>query len=214
MSGLQGSGIDGSSVAAAVVMLLTIVGFISYESLNLTPAFVAVTGGFLMMIIQTREPQRVLREIDWSTILFLSGLFIMINGLSEIGVIGSLAGWLSALIGTKPLNATINLMWLSGIISSVVDNIPLASSLSPIIRDMVVDESSKLLWWGLVIGANLGGNMTPIGAPTNVITMGISEQEGYPISFTLFLRLGIGISILHFIISMGYLYVRYGILGI
>ena len=214
VSGLQDRGINAKSGAAAIVMLLTIVGFIIYENLNMTPAFVAVTGGFLMMIIQTREPQRVLREIDWSTILFLSGLFIMINGLSEIGVIGSLAGWLSALIGTKPLNATINLMWLSGIISSVVDNIPLASSLSPIIRDMVVDESSKLLWWGLVIGANLGGNMTPIGAPTNVITMGISEQEGYPISFTMFLRLGIGISILHFIISMGYLYVRYGILGI
>ena len=213
VSGLQGSGINASSGAAAVVMLLTIVGFISYESLNLTPAFVAVTGGFLMLIIQTREPQGVLREIDWSTLLFLSGLFIMINGLSEIGVIGGLAGWLSALIGTKPLNATINLMWLSGIASSIVDNIPLSSSLAPIVRDMVVDGGSRLLWWGLVIGANLGGNMTPIGSPSNVITIGISEQEGYPISFTMFLKLGLSLTILYFIISMGYLYLRYGVLG-
>jgi Na+/H+ antiporter NhaD/arsenite permease-like protein len=214
VSGLQGSGINRSSGAAAGVLLLTIIGFVSYESLNLTPAFVAVAGGFLMMIIQTREPQGVLREIDWSTLLFLSGLFIMINGLSEIGVIGGLAGWLSALIGTKPLNATINLMWLSGVASSIVDNIPLSSSLAPIVRDMVVDEGSRLLWWGLVIGANLGGNMTPIGSPSNVITIGISEQEGYPISFTMFLRLGLSLTVLYFIISMGYLYVRYGMMGV
>jgi Na+/H+ antiporter NhaD/arsenite permease-like protein len=167
-----------------------------------------------MMIIQTQEPQGVLREIDWSTLLFLSGLFIMINGLSEIGVIGGLAGWLSALIGTQPLYATINLMWLSGIASSIVDNIPLSSSLAPIVRDMVVNEGSRLLWWGLVIGANLGGNMTPIGSPSNVITIGISEQEGYPISFTMFLRLGLSLTVLYFIISMGYLYVRYGMMGV
>jgi Na+/H+ antiporter NhaD/arsenite permease-like protein len=167
-----------------------------------------------MMIIQTREPQAVLKEIDWSTLLFLSGLFIMINGLSEIGVIGSLAAWLSNLIGSTPLYATINLMWLSGFASSVVDNIPLSSSLAPIVKDLVIDESSRLLWWGLVIGANLGGNMTPIGSPSNVITIGISEQEGYPISFTMFLKLGLSLTILYFIISMGYLYVRYGLLGV
>jgi Na+/H+ antiporter NhaD/arsenite permease-like protein len=213
VSGLQGSGLNRSSGAAAAVLLLTIIGFVTYESLNLTPAFVAVTGGFLMMLIQTQEPQGILREIDWSTLLFLSGLFIMIHGLSEIGVIGGLAGWLSALIGTKPLNATMSLMWLSGVASSIVDNIPLSSSLAPIVRDMVVDESSRLLWWGLVIGANLGGNMTPIGSPSNVITIGISEQEGYPISFTMFLRLGLSLTVLYFIISMGYIYLRYGVLG-
>ncbi len=214
VSGLQSRGINANSAAAAVMLLLTIVGFMAYESLNLTPAFVALTGGFLMMIIQTREPQAVLKEIDWSTLFFLSGLFIMINGLSEIGIIGSLAAWLSNLIGSNPLYASINLMWLSGFASSVVDNIPLSSSLAPIVKDLVVDESSRLLWWGLVIGANLGGNMTPIGSPSNVITIGISEQEGYPISFTMFLKLGLSLTILYFIISTGYIYLRYGVLGI
>ena len=214
VSGLQSSGINANSAAAATVLLLTIVGFMAYESLNLTPSFVALTGGFLMMIIQTREPQAVLKEIDWSTLFFLSGLFIMINGLSEIGIIGSLAAWLSNLIGETPLNASINLMWLSGFASSVVDNIPLSSSLAPIVKDLVVDESSRLLMWGLVIGANLGGNMTPIGSPSNVITIGVSEQEGYPISFTMFLKLGFSLTILYFIISTGYIYVRYGLLGL
>jgi Na+/H+ antiporter NhaD/arsenite permease-like protein len=213
VSGLQGSGINAKSASAAVMLVLTIIGFMAYESLNLTPAFVALTGGFLMMIIQTREPQAVLKEIDWSTLFFLSGLFIMINGLNEIGIIGSLAAWLSNLIGENPLNASINLMWLSGLVSSVVDNIPLSSSLAPIVKDLVVDQPGRLLWWGLVIGANLGGNMTPIGSPSNVITIGISEQEGYPISFTMFLKLGFSLTILYFIISSGYLYLRYGVLG-
>ncbi len=213
VSGLQGSGINAKSASAAVMLVLTIIGFMSYESLNLTPAFVALTGGFLMMIIQTREPQAVLKEIDWSTLFFLSGLFIMINGLNEIGIIGSLAAWLSNLIGENPLNASINLMWLSGLVSSIVDNTLLSSSLAPIVKDLVVDESSRLLWWGLVIGANLGGNMTPIGSPSNVITIGISEQEGYPISFTMFLKLGFSLTILYFIISTAYIYLRYGVLG-
>ena len=78
----------------------------------------------------------------------------------------------------------------------------------------MVNESWRLLWWGQVIGANLGGNMTPIGSPSNVITIGISEQEGYPISFTMFLKLGLSLTIFYFIISTGYLYLRYGVLGI
>lgn len=213
VSGLQTRGIDAGSGAAALVMLLTIFGFMTYESLGLTPAFVALAGGFLMMMIQTRDPQGVLREIDWSTILFLAGLFVMINGLNQIGVIENLSNWLSGLLGTQPLGATMRLVWFSGIASSVVDNIPLSTSLAPIVKDLVVDPSWELLWWGLVIGANLGGNMTPIGSPSNVITMGVSEQEGYPISFNMFLKMGLGLTLMYFVITMGYLYVRYGVMG-
>ena len=214
VSGLKVDRINQSSASAAAILVLTIIGFMTYEVFNLTPAFIALTGGLLMMFNQTREPQGVLREVDWSTIFFLAGLFIMINGLNEIGVIGALAVWLSNLIGADPLYASINLMWLSGFVSSVVDNIPLSSSLSPIVRGLVANETSKLLWWGLVIGANLGGNMTPIGSPSNVITIGISEQEGYPISFTMFLKLGSTLTILYFIISTFYLYLRYAVFAI
>ena len=138
----------------------------------------------------------------------------MINGLGNIGVIAFLAQALSNLIGKTPLRASIILMWLSGIASSLVDNIPLSSSIAPIVKDLVLDESWKVLWWGVVIGANLGGNMTPIGSPSNVITIGISEQEGYPISFNQFFRLGLGLSIVYFVISMCYIFLRFGILAI
>jgi Na+/H+ antiporter NhaD/arsenite permease-like protein len=212
VSGLQVSGINLNSGLAAIVMLLTIIGFMVYEGLGLTFAFVALAGGVLMMIIQTRDPSSILREIDWSTLLFLGGLFIMINGLGKIGIIEILANMLSNFIGSSPMGASITLMWLSGLASSVVDNIPLSTSLAPIVKDLVLDESWSMLWWGLVIGANLGGNMTPIGSPSNIITIGVSEQEGYPISFKMFMKIGLGLTLLYFVISTAYIYVRFGVI--
>ena len=214
VSGLQVSGINLNSGLAAIVMLLTIIGFMVYEGLGLTFAFVALAGGVLMMIIQTRDPSNILREIDWSTILFLGGLFIMINGLGKIGIIEVLANMLSNFIGSSPMGASITLMWLSGLASSVVDNIPLSTSLAPIVKDLVLDESWSMLWWGLVIGANLGGNMTPIGSPSNIITIGVSEQEGYPISFKMFMKIGLGLTLLYFVISTAYIYVRFGVIPV
>ena len=213
VSGLKVTGMDSKMISAAAVMLLTIAGFMFYERFNMTPAFVALLGGFLMVLFQTRDPSSILREIDWSTILFLAGMFIMINGLGKVGIIGILSQYLSGLLGSSPLRASMILMWLSGLVSSVVDNIPLSTSLSPVVRDMVVDGSWEVLWWGLVIGANLGGNMTPIGSPSNVIVIGVSEQEGYPISFNQFLKLGFMLTILYFFISMAYIYVRFGLMG-
>jgi Na+/H+ antiporter NhaD/arsenite permease-like protein len=212
VSGFQSSRMDGGMIAAVMIMIGTIVGFVTCDSLNLNPAVVALAGGFVMMMIQSREPSSILREIDWSTVLFLAGLFIMINGLGKIGIVEILSNGLSNLVGKMPLNASISIMWLSGIVSSVVDNIPLSTSLAPIVRDLVIDDAWLTLWWGLVIGTNLGGSMTPIGSPSNVIAIGVSEQEGYPISFNMFLKTGLSLTILYFIISMIYLYLRYGLL--
>jgi len=213
ISGLKGSRMDRGKTSAALILFMTIIGFVAYERFDLTPAFVALAGGFLMMMVQSNEPSSILREIDWSTILFLGGLFVMINGLGKIGIIEILSTSLSALIGRTPMRASVSLMWLSGLVSSLVDNIPLSTSLAPIVRDLVTDDSWASLWWGLVIGANLGGNMTPIGSPSTIIAIGVSEQEGCPISFTTFLKTGLGLTVVHFVISMIYLYVRYGILS-
>ena len=212
VSGLRGSRMDWSKMSAVVILFGTIVGFITYERFGLTPAFVALAGGFLMMMIQSNEPSSILREIDWSTILFLGSLFVMINGLGKMGIIEMLSHSLSGFLGKTPLRASVSLMWLSGLVSSIVDNIPLSTSLAPIVRDLVTDDSWAALWWGLVIGANLGGCMTPIGSPSSIIAIGVSEQEGYPISFNTFLKMGLGLTVLYFLISMAYLYVRFGLL--
>jgi len=214
VSGLQAFNLNFRMIMAAFVMVLTIVGFMVYEQFHLTPEFVALFGGFLMVILQSRDPSAILRDIDWSTILFLGSLFVMINGLGNIGIIDILSQMLSNLLGKSPVPATIILMWLSGIVSSIVDNIPLSTSLAPIVKDLVFEDAWKYLWWGLVAGANLGVNMTPIGSPSSVIALGVAEQEGYPISFNAFLKMGVGLTVLHFIISSVYIYVRYGLIGI
>jgi len=214
VSGLRSFSLNFRMIMAAFVMALTIVGFMVYEQFHLTPEFVALFGGFLMVILQSRDPSAILRDIDWSTILFLGSLFVMINGLGNIGIIEILSRILSNLLGKSPVPATIILMWLSGIVSSLVDNIPLSTSLAPIVKDLIFEDAWKYLWWGLVAGANLGGNMTPIGSPSSVIALGVAEQEGYPISFNVFLKMGVGLTVLHFIISTVYIYVRYGLIGI
>lgn len=162
-----------------------------------------------MLMVQGNEPRRVLSDIDWSNILFLSGLFIMINGMESIGLIEMVSEGLSKLIGGTPFRASIAIMWLSGLASSVIDNIPLSTSLAPIVKGMLTDNLGKHLWWGLIIGANLGGNITPIGSPSTIISLGVSEQEGYPISFNKFFKIGLGLTMLHFFISMLYFYIRY-----
>ena len=109
------------------------------------------------------------------------------------------------------MKGTLLIMWLSGFASSLVDNIPLSSSLTPIMKDIVMDKGWTILWWGLVIGVNLGGNITPLGSPSTIIALGVSEQEGYPIPFRKVLKIGMGLSILHLAISMIYLYIKYSL---
>lgn len=130
-----------SMISAALVLWLTIVGFMVYERYNFTVKFVALFGGFIMVILQSKDPSDVLRDIDWSTILFLGSLFVMINGLAKIGIIEMLSQALSNFLGSSPLEAAVMMMWLSGIISSIVDNIPLSMSLAPVVKDMVVADS-------------------------------------------------------------------------
>ncbi len=212
LSGWKASGTDAGQKLAILVIAGTVAGFIIYDRLNLTPAFVALSGGCVMLMMQGKEPTHILSDIDWSNILFLAGLFIIINGIEKIGLIEIIASGLSQIVGGTPSSASIVIMWLSGLASSLIDNIPLSTSLAPIVKGMLVGDSGQALWWGLVIGANLGGNMTPIGSPSTVIAIGVSEQEGYPISFHRFLKIGVGLTILDFLISMVYLYVRYSLL--
>ena len=212
VSGLDRARLEYKSVTAAVIMALTILGFILNDQLGLTPSMVAMGGGLLMVMVQSRNPAGILKRVDWSTILFLGCLFIMINGLEKIEVINSLAHILSGLLGDTPLLGSVALMWLSGFASSIVDNIPLSSSLAPVVKDMIISESGNVLWWGLIVGTNLGGNITPIGSPSNVITLGVASQEGYPISFNQFLKIGFTLSILYLVIASAYIVVRFGLM--
>jgi len=196
---------------AAMIMMCTVVGFALYDWLGLTPALVALTGGFLMSMFPEGEPSEALREVDWSTVIFLAGLFVTINGLSEVGVIEILSRAMLDLAGRWPENLPITVMWLSAVPSGIIDNIPLTATFAPIIQRWVAGGFSADTWWGLVVGANLGGNLTPIGSPSNILVLGVSEQEGHPIPLARFFKICLGVTMMHLVVSTIYLYLMYGL---
>jgi Na+/H+ antiporter NhaD/arsenite permease-like protein len=180
-----------------------------YDRVGVTPAFVALTGGIVMMIYSYDEPSEALRVVDWSTVFFLAGLFTMINGMEHSGVIDQISNSMLGVAGSRPQFLTITVMWLSAFPSSIVDNIPMTATFAPIIESWVSEGLCKDIWWGLVIGANLGGNLTPIGSPSNILVLAVSEREGTPISFMTFFKHGFPITVIHLLISTVYLYLLY-----
>jgi len=175
----------------------------------LTPVFVAMTGGVLMMMHSSDEPTEALRELDLSTVFFLAGLFTMINGMLNIGLIELLSQAMLGTAGNWPELLPVTIMWLSAFPSSLIDNIPLTATFSPMIRLWVSEGLSSNIWWGLVIGANLGGNLTPIGSPSGILVLGVSKREGDPISLSRFFKYSFPITVVHLIVSMIYIYIVY-----
>jgi len=196
---------------AAVIMASTIMGFALYDRLGLTPALVALTGGCLMLMLSGEKPSEALGEVDWSTVFFLAGLFVMINGINEVGLIEILSRGILDLAGKWPENLPIAVMWLSAVPSALIDNIPLTATFAPIIQRWVTRGLSTDIWWGLVVGANLGGSLTPIGSPSSILVIGVSEQEGHPIPLGMFFKICFGVTMIHLFVSMIYLYILYSL---
>jgi Na+/H+ antiporter NhaD/arsenite permease-like protein len=194
---------------AGLILAGTILGFAIYDQFGLTPAFVAMTGGVIMMMVFNKAPGDALKEIDWSTVFFLAGLFTMINGMVGVGLIEVISEGMLGLAGRWPEFLPITVMWLSAFPSALIDNIPLTATFAPIIKLWVSEGLSKNTWWGLVVGANLGGSLTPIGSPSNILALSVSEMEGKPIKLSTFFRYCFLITIMHLIVSSIYMYTLY-----
>jgi Na+/H+ antiporter NhaD/arsenite permease-like protein len=197
-----------------VVLGLVILGFILHQSLHLESATIALSGATLLMLIAKEEPEDILLAVEWPSIFFFLGLFIVVGGLVETGLIDRLAQWsLSVTAGNFKLTGML-ILWLSAIASAFVDNIPFVATMIPLIHQMgnlggLSSTQLEPLWWCLSLGACLGGNGTLIGASANVIVAGLSEKNGYPISFVGFMKTAFPIMIVSIIISTIYLLVVY-----
>jgi Na+/H+ antiporter NhaD/arsenite permease-like protein len=193
-----------------VVLGLTMVGFLIHGPLGFEPATVALTGAVVLMVVAREDPHEILREVEWPTLFFFIGLFMLIAGVIEIGLIDAIA---SALItvtgGTLELGAFL-LLWLSAILSGAIDNIPYTATMIPVVAEMSeAHEPSRALWWALAAGADLGGNLTIIGASANVILASMSEREGHPITFGTFLRYSVPVTLGSILVSTAYIWIRY-----
>ena len=202
----------GLLVKSLIVLGLTIFGFLVHGLLDVSPSFIAIGGAAALLLISRIEPAVVLREVQWNTLFFFVGLFVVVGGLVENGVVDRLQEWLVEVTDGDQTTLALVLVWFSGLISGVVDNIPYTATMTPLVKELAAAEGGdeiSPLWWALSLGANLGGNLTLVAASANVLVMDLARSSGHPISFLLFLRYGVVISLGTLGLATTYIWLRY-----
>ncbi|MNC26678.1 Citrate transporter [compost metagenome] len=196
-----------------IVLAITIAGFFLHQALHLESATVALAGAFLLLLLTGGEHmlEKAFHSVEWITIFFFIGLFVLVSGLVETGVIAELAAKAIEITNGDVLMSSMMILWVSAITSAFLDNIPFVATMIPLIQEMGNMGISNLepLWWSLALGACLGGNGTLIGASANLIVAGLAGKEGYPITFMKYLKVGFPLMLLSIVISSVYLYLRY-----
>lgn len=203
----------GILIKSISVLGVVLVLFSLHEITHLEPSTVALGGAALLMLLAGgEEVEEFFHEVEWSTIFFFIGLFIMVGGLVELGVIDFLAGKYLALTNGDIKITSASIIWVSGFLSAFLDNIPYVATMIPLV-DKLGEEIGRTaiepVWWSLAIGACLGGNGTLIGASANVVSAGISGRSGYKISFIEFTKYGMIVMVATLIVSTAYVYLRY-----
>lgn len=194
------------------VLGLTILGFTLHGALHFHTATIALSGAALLLLITRMEPEHVLLAVEWPTIFFFAGLFIVVGALEHVGVIEAIAETALEVTHGELLPTGMLVLWLSALASAFVDNIPFTATMIPLIKDIgALGGITNLnpLWWALALGACLGGNGTIIGAAANVIVSGMADRQGYPITFIYYFKYAFLLMILSIIIAMFYLMVFY-----
>jgi Na+/H+ antiporter NhaD/arsenite permease-like protein len=213
-----------------IVLGMTIVGFVVHDALGLKPATVALTGGGVLLIWSGTDIEKRLEEIEWPTLFFFMGLFVLVGGLEEVGLLERLAGGVLG-ISDNIVLLCLAVLWISAIASSFLDNIPFVAAMIPLLARICTalfpntqgldeaayhiyyTEHSLPLWWSLALGACLGGNGTLIGASANVVIAGFSEKTKSPLSFGNYFRYGFPLMLLSIVLASLYLLIRYLVTG-
>src|SRR4051794_3726080 len=203
-------------IKSGVVLLAVLIGFVGHALFNLEPAVVALLGAGLLVLISKLPTRDYMGSVEWQTLLFFAGLFIMVGALVKTGVIDTLARAVGDVTNGRPLLATMLILVVSAVLSGIVDNIPYVATMSPVVQELtknLTDPShAHALWWALAAGADFGGNATAVGASANVVVIGIALRAGSPISFWEFTRKGVIITAITILIAAPYLWLRYFVL--
>jgi len=209
-----------------IVLTLTVVGFLFHSHLGFEPATIALSGAGLLLLVAGKEPHHILEKIEWTTLFFFMGLFIMVGGVVKVGIIKILAEQALNLTQGNMFATSMLVLWFSAFASAIIDNIPYVATMNPLIIDMakglwpnVTDPVALVhtpalmpVWWSLALGACLGGNGTLIGASANVVVAGMSEKAGKKITFMQFTKYGMPLMIESVIICTVYIWIRYYLL--
>lgn len=194
-----------------VVLLLVLAGFVLRPLIGIEPSLVALLGAGVLVALSRSQPSVYLSEVEWPTLVFFAGLFIMVGALVKVGVIETVGQWAAGLIGDNLVVAHSALLLGSGVLSGIVDNIPYVATMSPIVEQLVTSTGDPSLWWSLALGSDLGGNATAVGASANVVIIGIAARNGIRISFWHFTRYGLIVTAVTLLIAWAYVLLRYAL---
>lgn len=204
---------DGRLLAiSGVVLTLVLAGFLLHTTLEVEPSTIAIIGGLTLLGVSRLNAESVARDVEWPTLAFFAGLFVMVGGLVNTGVIETVAQQAADAVEGRLGLATFVLLWGSAFLSAIVDNIPYVATMSPVVGELVAadgTDQSQVLWWSLALGADLGGNATAVGASANVVVLGLAERAGRRISFWEFTRYGLVVAVITIALAMPYLWLRY-----
>lgn len=196
-----------------IVLVVTILGFVIHGFVHLEPATIAMAGAALLMVWGRLSPHESFEDVEWAGLFFFVGLFIVVGALLETGVVATLADQLADWTGSDPLITSVAMVWFAGIASGIIDNIPLAAAMVPIVHELSAVMDVQPIWWSLALGADLGGNLTAIGASANVILISLAEREGHKITFRQFLVHGIPVTLVTLVVATFYVWGRYFLLA-
>jgi Na+/H+ antiporter NhaD/arsenite permease-like protein len=200
-------------IRALAVLALVIVGFGLHSVLHVAPSIVALVGAGAMLLVTDIDVNDVLPEVEWPTLVFFMGLFVMVAGLVHTGVIETLGTAAATAFGDNWFLAATALIFGSAILGAFVDNIPYTATMTPVVEGMAAQtpdaETGRALWWAFALGACFGGNGTAIAASANVVAIGIAQRAGHPISFWKFTKYGIVVTLLSATLAWAYVWLRY-----
>jgi Na+/H+ antiporter NhaD/arsenite permease-like protein len=197
----------------SVVLGLVVAGFVLHSVLHLEPSIVALVGAGAMVLVSGVDVPEVLREVEWSTLVFFMGLFVMVAGLVHTGVISVIGHWAVAQVGDDYLVAATALLFGSGVLGAFFDNIPYVATMTPVVEGLVAEapdpRTGESLWWAFALGADFGGNGTAVAASANVVALGIASRTGHHITFWQFTRYGIVVTVFSIAMAWVYVWLRY-----
>ena len=198
-------------VRCLVVLAVMIAGFSLHSVVHLEPSLVALIGAGVMILVAKADVAEVLREVEWATLVFFMGLFVMVSALVHTGVIEAIGDWAVAAIGDRYLLAATALLFGSGVLGAFFDNIPYVATMTPVVEGVVEQEpeAGRSLWWAFALGADFGGNGTAVAASANVVALGIASRSGHHITFWQFTRYGAVVTVLSIALAWVYVWLRY-----
>lgn len=193
------------------VLALTLAAFFLHGPLGLEPATIALSAAALLLLISKQPLENSLEEVEWPTLFFFLGLFVIVGGLQEQGVLKSVAHWVVDISSGSHTVQILGLVWGSAIASAAVDNIPFTAAMIPVIADIqaLTGNTSDVYWWALALATGFGGNGTLIGAAANVAAAGMASRAGHPISFLGFLKVGLAVMVGSLTVASAYLLIFY-----